>query len=214
MRTLGKNVNECRSVLVNLTLFNELNQHSYIRCSSNSQTRITETLPTAMYFHEMPRLKIDAHTFSNIKSQGKALKWISDTWESPVGLCDAGAQNHTMTHRSYWVFTHWRTSGSSWCLCSPSLLLKSSCWTASFAAVTDCFLDKGWRRKEVSDRERSSARQGIYCACAESERRLHWMSEINHAFIQCSFNQIMHIYVILGGHQGILVFFLFLCLYE
>lgn len=60
-----------------------------------------ESLPTAMYFQEMPSLKIDAHTFSNIKSQAKAQKWISDTWESADGLCDAGAQKHTMTHTSF-----------------------------------------------------------------------------------------------------------------
>lgn len=46
----------------------------------------------------------------------------------------------------------------------------------------DCFSDKGWRRKVVSDRVRSPARQGIYCACVESKRRLHEMSEISNAF--------------------------------
>lgn len=64
---ISKNVIDCRLMLVNLTLFNELNQRCYMRCSFNGQTRITETLPNAMHFHEMSSLKIDAQTYK-IKS--------------------------------------------------------------------------------------------------------------------------------------------------
>lgn len=131
-----------------------------------------------MHFHEMSSLKIDAQTYK-IKSQAKAQKWISDTWESAVRLCSAETNNDSNIVPTEVLLTEEQAVALG--VWVPPLFYRKA---HVGQQVLPRWLTPSWIKDGGGEKcQRGKVQRDMaYCACAESERRLHWMSEISNAF--------------------------------